>query len=110
MSDLISRSALLVALEKSRKHHANTNREDSLLCRCENIVMEQPTAYDVEAVVGQLEDYREEAQQFGVNGMLTDIIEVVRKGGVDHAEPEPEPQKPEPPWKQAFLRTFLGRG
>lgn len=43
----------------------------------------QPTAYDVNKVVGQLEEYREEMEQFGCGGMLSDMIEVVKGGGVD---------------------------
>lgn len=42
-----------------------------------------PTAYDVDKVVKQLEEFREEAEQFHVSGMLSDIIEVVKGGGVD---------------------------
>ena len=40
-------------------------------------------AYDVDKVVAQLEELREEAKQFGVDGMLTDIIEIVKRGGVN---------------------------
>ena len=42
-----------------------------------------PTAYDVEKVVGQLEEYREEMEQFKCGGMLSDMIEVVKAGGVE---------------------------
>ena len=42
-----------------------------------------PTAYDVDKVVEQLEDYREEMEQFKCGGMLSDMIEVVKEGGVD---------------------------
>lgn len=41
------------------------------------------TAYDVDKVAKQLEEFREEAEQFHVSGMLSDIIEVVKGGGVD---------------------------
>ena len=47
MSDLISREALLEKLKKSRMYHAETSRDMSMLVRCENIVIAQPT---VEAV------------------------------------------------------------
>ena len=47
MGDLINRKALIEELKKSRKYHAQNGRELELLCRCENIVNEQPT---VEAV------------------------------------------------------------
>ena len=42
-----------------------------------------PTAYDVDKVVAQLEEYREEMEQFKCGGMLSDMIEVVKAGGVD---------------------------
>ena len=40
-------------------------------------------ANDVDKVVRQLEEYREEMEQFGCSGMLSDMIEVVKGGGVD---------------------------
>lgn len=43
MIDLISRKALIEELKKSRKYHAQNGRELELLCRCENIVNEQPS-------------------------------------------------------------------
>ena len=42
-----------------------------------------PTAYDPDKVVAQLEEYREEIEQFKCGGMLSDMIEVVKVGGVD---------------------------
>ena len=41
------------------------------------------TAYDPDKVVAQLEEYREEMEQFKCGGMLSDMIEVVKAGGVD---------------------------
>ena len=41
------------------------------------------TAYDPDKVVAQLEEYREEMEQFKCGGMLSDMIEVVKEGGVD---------------------------
>lgn len=40
-------------------------------------------ANDVDKVVRQLEEYREEMEQFGCSGMLSDMIEVVKGGGVN---------------------------
>lgn len=40
-----------------------------------------PTAYDVDKVVEQLEEFREEMEQFKCSGMLSDMIEVVKAGG-----------------------------
>lgn len=45
-------------------------------------VMQQPTAYDVDKVVEQLEEYCEEMEQFKCSGMLSDMIEVVKAGGI----------------------------
>ena len=41
------------------------------------------TAYDPDKVVEQLEEYREEMEQFKCGGMLSDMIEVVKAGGVN---------------------------
>lgn len=49
---------------------------------CE-LIDAQPTAYDLDKVVAQLEEYREEMEQFKCGGMLSDMIEVVKAGGVD---------------------------
>lgn len=42
-----------------------------------------PTTYDLDKVVAQLEEFREEMEQFKCSGMLSDMIEVVKAGGVD---------------------------
>lgn len=44
---------------------------------------EVPTAYDPDKVVEQLEEFRLEMEQFGCGGMLTDIIDVVKAGGIN---------------------------
>ena len=43
----------------------------------------QPTAYDLDDVVEQLEEFRDEMKMFGCDGLLSDLIEVVKGGGVD---------------------------
>lgn len=48
-----------------------------------SVIDAQSTAYDTDKVVRQLEEYREEMEQFGCSGMLSDMIEVVKEGGVD---------------------------
>ena len=58
------------------------NSED-IFYALEQKIDEQPTAYDVDNVVAQLEEYREEMEQFKCGGMLSDMIEVVKAGGVD---------------------------
>lgn len=48
--------------------------------RVESLIDAQPTAYDIEKVVQQLEELRQEMEQFGCSGILTDIIEIVKQG------------------------------
>lgn len=43
----------------------------------------QPTAYDPDKVMEQLEEFRPEMEQFGCGGMLTDIVDVVKAGGIN---------------------------
>ena len=43
----------------------------------------QPTAYDLDDVVEQLEEFRDEMKMFGYDGLLSDLIEVAKGGGVD---------------------------
>lgn len=47
------------------------------------MINDMPTAYDVDKVVEQLEEFSEEMEQFKCGGMLSDMIEVVKAGGVD---------------------------
>lgn len=54
-----------------------------VFCGIVALVDEQPTAYDPDKVVEQLEEYREEMEQFKCGGMLSDMIEVVKAGGVE---------------------------
>ena len=58
------------------------NSEDMFYALAKKID-KQPTAYDVDEVVAQLEEYREEMEQFKCGGMLSDMIEVVKAGGVE---------------------------
>ena len=48
-----------------------------------NLIHRQPVAYDVDKVVEQLEEFRDEMKMFGCDGLLSDLIEVVKVGGVD---------------------------
>lgn len=40
------------------------------------------TAYDIDKVVDELEDFRAEMKQFGCEGMLSDMLEVIKHGVV----------------------------
>ena len=48
-----------------------------------SVIDAQPTVYDPDKVVEQLEEFRPEMEQFGCSGILTDIIDVVKAGGAD---------------------------
>lgn len=49
----------------------------------QSVIDAQLTAYDVDTVVNQLEEYGEELERFGCSSILADMIEVVRVGGID---------------------------
>lgn len=51
-----------------------------------DVINNMSTAYDVDAVVEQLEEFRGEMEQFGCGSMLADMIEIVKGGGVDEME------------------------
>ena len=46
-------------------------------------VNKQPTAFDADKVVEQLKEFQGEMEQFSCDGILTDMIEIVKRGGVD---------------------------
>lgn len=48
-----------------------------------SVIDVQPTAYDPDKVVEQMEEFRGEMEQFGCSSMLADMIEIVRGGGAD---------------------------
>ena len=54
-----------------------------MLYEIADIIEGAPTAYDMDKVVEQLEEYREEMEQFKRGGMLSEMIDVVKAGGVD---------------------------
>ena len=54
-----------------------------MLYEIADMIESAPTAYDTDKVVAQLEEFREEMEQFKCGGMLSDMIEVVKAGGVD---------------------------
>ena len=47
-----------------------------------DVINNMQTAYDVDKVVAQLEEFREEMEQFKCGGMVSEMIEVVKAGGV----------------------------
>lgn len=80
MGRLIDEDALIKHFETIQK------QEDAIgldFVAIADEIKAQPTAYDLDKVVKQLEGFREEMEQFGCSGMLSDMIEVVRGGEVD---------------------------
>lgn len=81
---LIDADALVERLEKSHEYHARTSREEVLLFRDIRIINEQPTAYDVDAVVEQLDKASYEADCLGATVKylnFDDTVHIVRAGG-----------------------------
>jgi hypothetical protein len=98
MSDLISRSALIEAMtEVYKKHYAGTGKSEDFTIAME-MVRKQPTAYDVEKVVAELEEHLlvveiedehiipesdvDEYFELDVVAM-SDAIDIVKRGGVE---------------------------
>ena len=84
MSDLISRQTVLDILQEEKSLRCGYDADIAILS-IEKKIKEQPTAYDVEKVVAELEelddkDTREVYMSHHV--ALDNVIEVVRKGGV----------------------------
>lgn len=73
----------LIDEEVLMKDIQNTITEKSSTIDWMNMIYRQPVAYDVDNVVGQLEEFRDEMKMFGCDGLLSDLIEVVKGGGVD---------------------------
>lgn len=48
-----------------------------------DVINNMPTAYDPDKVVEQLKEFQGEMEQFSCDGILTDMIEIVKRGGVD---------------------------
>lgn len=69
--------SLIAGMAISNNYPAN---KANALCE---LIDAQPTACDPDKVVTQLEEYREEMEQFKCGGMLSDMIEVVKAGGVE---------------------------
>ena len=73
----------LINEEKLMEDMQKTITEQSGTIDWLNMIYRQPTAYDVDQVVEQLEEFRDEMKMFGCDGLLSDLIEVVKGGGVD---------------------------
>ena len=73
----------LIDEEKLIEDIQKTITEKSSTIDWMNMIYRQPTAYDLDDVVEQLEEFRDEMKMFGCDGLLSDLIEVVKGGGVD---------------------------
>ena len=73
----------LIDEEVLMKDIQNTITEKSSTIDWMNMIYRQPVAYDVDEVVEQLEEFRDEMKMFRCDGLLSDLIEVVEGGGVD---------------------------
>ena len=73
----------LINEEKLMNEIRETITEQSSTIDWMNLIHRQPVAYDVDKVVEQLEEFRDEMKMFGCDGLLSDLIEVVKGGGVD---------------------------
>ena len=73
----------LIDEEKLMEDIQKTITEKSSTIDWMNLIYRQPTAYDVDKVIEQLEEFRDEMKMFGCDGLLSDLIEVVEVGGVD---------------------------
>ena len=82
MGKLIDAKALIEHFEKLKKE--STSLVDMAhIIGFQSAIDAQPTAYDPDKVVEQLEEFRSEMEQFRCGGMLTDMIDVVKAGGAD---------------------------
>lgn len=77
MGRLIDESELIDIIQGSDEI-TNYQKDECITC-----IRACNTAYDPDKVVAQLEEYREEMEQFKCGGMLSDMIEVVKAGGVE---------------------------
>lgn len=88
MSRLIDADALIKELV-SNEIQPSKDIENYIEGWCEgyntvvDIINEQPTAYDVEKVVADIEEFYAEAEHYGFASALSDIVEVVKRGGVE---------------------------
>ena len=84
MSDLIMRKALMEALVKAEEECEDAMCVPSWATAL-RVIRSQPTAYDIDKVVEQLEETAWEYESFGYEDSkvvdLVDAIEIVKKGG-----------------------------
>lgn len=87
MGRLIDADALLEHIKKLECHAENKKYEqglnDFLQCYLPQIIDNQPTAYDVEKVMNQLEEYKKQWMDSDYLNGVDEIIDIVKRGGVE---------------------------
>ena len=73
----------LIDEEKLMEDIQKTITEQSGTIDWMNLIHRQPVAYDIDKVIENMEEFRDEMKMFGCDGLLSDLIEVVKGGGVD---------------------------
>lgn len=85
MGRLIDADSIIEVLDRA-KENCTDLRDIAIILRMQGIIDAQPTAYDVEKVVEQLEKLKQNfvsnAQMLSAN-QIEKAIEIVRKGGVE---------------------------
>lgn len=83
MERLIYADKLKADLEKAISKNEDMDCLDFL--RIASVIDKQPTAYDPDKVVEQLEELkrRYDIEDFGIKGIICKAIEIVKGGGVD---------------------------
>ena len=88
-NDLISRSALLEEINNFSMRITGSANAMALVIMDETkksimrMVEEQTTAYDVDKVVEQMEEYVKESSNVDYNRAMIEAIEIVKSGGVE---------------------------
>lgn len=81
-NDLISRSAVIKIIEdeiKLKSSYVEHNTQIDIMFK----VKEMPTAYDVDKVVEQMEEYVKESSNVDYNMAMIEAIEIVKSGGIE---------------------------
>lgn len=82
MGRLIDADALIEAMRKYEKE-----AEEAMTCpgwwAAYNVIEKQPTAYDVEKVMAELEEYKKQWMDSDYLNGVDEIIDIVKRGGVE---------------------------
>lgn len=73
----------LIDEEKLMEDMQKTITEQSSTIDWMNLINRQPVAYDMDKVIENMEEFRDEMKMFRCDGLLSDLIEIVKGGGVD---------------------------